>query len=595
MQDTQTFVGVIAKRGKKDLPIERLYRQLFREDLFLVAYGNIYGNQGATTPGSNPQNQVDGMSFERIRKIIARLRDGTFRWEPVRRVYIPKRNGRRRPLGLPNWDDKLVQETIRIILEAYYEPQFSAHSHGFRPGRGCHSALKEISNTFKGSAWFIEGDIRGCFDNIPHDQLIDVIQGKIHDERFIGLIQGLLDAGYLEDWKWNATYSGVPQGSILSPLLTNVFLNQLDRFIEDKLLPAYNRGKRRRDNREYQKLQYRASLAFKAGKNQEGLKWRKAMRTIPSIDPNDPHYRRLEYVRYADDFILGFAGTRSEAETIKSEIKAFLASMGLELSEEKTKITHARTHKAQFLGYDLQVMQSDTKQTVNVKGIKTRSVNGGIWFGIPHEVIQNWICKYSHRNKPTHRAELRFDSDYDVVARYQMEYRGLAQYYSWAYNRSTALGKLKWTMSRSLTGTLAAKHNTTRRNIVKKLTTRITVGNKVFVVLQVVVDRGPDKKPLKVHWGGISLARKPTVLIEDLRPFTLFQTRTELIQRLQADECEICGSHKDVEVHHIRALKDLKKRNGKEPPKHIQIMAARQRKTLVVCRDCHTKIHQGKL
>lgn len=301
MQDTQTLVGLLSERGKKDLPVERLYRQLFNEDLFLAAYGNIYGNQGATTPGSNPQNQVDGMSLERIRKIITRLRDGTFRWKPVRRVYIPKRNGKRRPLGIPNWDDKMVQEAMRILLEAYYEPQFSPHSHGFRPARGCHSALEEISNTFKGSAWFIEGDIRGCFDNIPHDQLIQVIQNKIHDGRFVGLIQGLLDTGYIENWKWNATYSGVPQGSILSPLLTNVFLDQLDQFMEDRLLPENNRGKRRQNNREYTKLQYKAKSAFKAGKTQEGLNWRKAMRTIPSLDPNDPHYRRLKYVRYADD------------------------------------------------------------------------------------------------------------------------------------------------------------------------------------------------------------------------------------------------------------------------------------------------------
>lgn len=301
MQQIQTIVGLLAERGRRRLPIERLYRQLYNPNLLLVAYGNIYSNQGATTSGSDPSNQVDGMSQERIRKLIRKLRTGVFRWAPVRRIYIPKKNGKLRPLGLPNWDDKLIQEAVRTLLDAYYEPQFSTHSHGFRPRRGCHSALEEIARTFKGSAWFIEGDIRGCFDNIPHQRLIEVIRKKINDERVVGLIQGLLDAGYLEDWKWNATYSGIPQGSILSPLLTNVFLDQLDQFIEDKLLPEYNRGGRRRGNQAYKQLQNKARAVFKAGRIQDGLKLRKMMRTIPSLDLSDPHYRRLEYVRYADD------------------------------------------------------------------------------------------------------------------------------------------------------------------------------------------------------------------------------------------------------------------------------------------------------
>lgn len=595
MQAIQTIVGLLAERGKKGSAVERLYRQLYNPNLFLVAYGNIYGNHGATTPGSDPDNQVDGMSQERIRKLISKLRAGMFRWSPVRRIYIPKKNGKLRPLGLPNWNDKLIQEVIRILLSAYYEPQFSTHSHGFRPGRGCHSALEEITRTFKGSAWFIEGDIRGCFDNIPHRRLIEVIRNKINDDRFVGLIQDLLDAGYMEDWKWNATYSGVPQGSILSPLLTNVFLNQLDQFIEDRLLPKHNRGERRQGNQAYKQLQNKARAAFKAGKVEDGRKMRKMMKTIPSLDLSDPDYRRLEYVRYADDFILGFAGPRVEAETIKNEIKDFLASIGLELSDEKTRITHARSEKARFLGYDLQVMQSDSKQTTRSNGIKSRSVNGGIWLGVPYEVTRNWIRKYSHNNKPTPRTELRFDSDFDIITRYQMEFRGLSQYYAWAYNRPSGLGPVKWTMNRSLTATLAANHRTTRQVMVKKFRNKIMIGNQSYAVLQIVVDRGPDKRPLETHWGGIPLARTPAVLVEELQPFILYQTRTELIQRLQAEKCEICGSCMNIEVHHIRALKDLKKRNGKEIPKHVQIMAARQRKTLVVCKACHIKIHQGNL
>jgi len=561
----------------------------------LTAYGNIYGNKGATTPGSDPQNQVDGMSLERIRRIIESLRNGSFQWKPVRRNYIPKKNGKMRPLGIPNWDDKLVQEVMRILLEAYYEPQFSSHSHGFRRRKGCHTALEEIARTFKGSVWFIEGDIKGCFDNIPHEKLAEVIRNNVHDERMVALIQGLLKAGYLEDWKWNATYSGTPQGGIISPLLANIFLDQLDQFIETKLMPIYNRGTVRRQNPPYRIAQKRARRAFSAGRTEEGLYYRKIQRATPSGDPMDKTYRRLGFVRYADDFILGFAGPKSEALAIKNEIGQFLASIGLELSEEKTKITHARTEKARFLGYELLVSQNDTKQTSQTDGIRRRSVNGAIWFGIPQDTVHKWKRKYSRNGKPIHKGEMVADSNFDIVSRYQMAFRGLAQYYSWAHNRSKTLWPLQWVMSRSLTSTLADKHKTSCKAIVDKLKTRMVVEGKEFVVLKVIVKRDHGKKPLETHWGGISLARNPAIIRDDPNHYLLHQGRTELVQRLLADKCEICGSRESVQVHHIRALKDLKKRKGREPLPHETLMAARQRKTLVVCLECHQKIHSGKL
>jgi len=216
MQSAETVLDVIGKRGGRGLPVERLYRRMFNPRLFLLAYGRIYANKGAMTPGVTGET-VDGMSLAKIETIIDALRAERYRWRPVKRIYIPKKNGKRRPLGLPTWSDKLVAEVVRLLLEAYYEPGFSDRSHGFRPGRGCHTALSEVVEVWKGTHWFIEGDISDCFGSLDHDLLVGFLAEKIHDGRFLRLIRHMLKAGYLEDWRWNATWSGAPQGGIVTP------------------------------------------------------------------------------------------------------------------------------------------------------------------------------------------------------------------------------------------------------------------------------------------------------------------------------------------------------------------------------------------
>jgi retron-type reverse transcriptase len=216
MQSADIVLGVLRERGRQGLPLERLYRQLFNEQLFLVAYGRIYANDGAMTAGVDGETP-DGMSLGTIQEIIGRLRTERYRFAPARRVYIPKKNGTRRPLGLPAWSDKLVGEVVRLLLEAYYEPRFSARSHGFRPGRGCHTALDEIASTWTGTTWFIEGDIADCFGSLDHEVLLAILGEHIHDQRFLRLVEGMLQAGYLEDWTWHATHSGAPQGGVVTP------------------------------------------------------------------------------------------------------------------------------------------------------------------------------------------------------------------------------------------------------------------------------------------------------------------------------------------------------------------------------------------
>jgi group II intron reverse transcriptase/maturase len=300
MQSAATVLGVLRERGRRGLPCEELYRQLFNPQLYLLAYGRIYANNGAMTPGVT-QETVDGMSVRKIEGIIDAMRHERYRFRPVRRVHIPKKNGKTRPLGLPTWSDKLVGEVARLLLEAYYEPTFSDRSHGFRPRRGCHTALREIANTWTGTAWFIEGDIADCFGSLDHDLMIKILSEKIHDNRFLRLVRNMLTAGYLEDWKWGATLSGAPQGGVASPILSSIYLHKLDVFVETVLIPEYTRGGRRARNPAYLDLQNQLAKARRRGDRAQARTLRRRMVSLPSADPGDPEYRRLRYCRYADD------------------------------------------------------------------------------------------------------------------------------------------------------------------------------------------------------------------------------------------------------------------------------------------------------
>jgi group II intron reverse transcriptase/maturase len=361
MQEPDSYLGILRERGRRGLPLERVYRQLFNRELYLKAYGRIYRNKGAMTRGIT-EEVADGMSLEKIDAIIDALRHERYRWKPARRVWIPKKNGKKRPLGVTTWSDKLVAEAVRLILDAYFDVQFSDHSHGFREGRGCGDALRDIYHTWKGCAWIIEGDISDCFGSLSHNLLISVLSEKIHDGRFIRLVKHLLDAGYLEEWRFNQTLSGVPQGSIVSPILSNILLDKLDHYVETVLIPRYTRGERRSHNPEYKRLMYQAEKRFKRGAASQGQQVRKAAQHLPSKDPQDPTYRRLRYCRYADDFALGFSGPKEEAEEIKRQLTTFLREeLKLSLSEEKTLITHARSEAAKFLGYEVTVLQNDRK------------------------------------------------------------------------------------------------------------------------------------------------------------------------------------------------------------------------------------------
>jgi group II intron reverse transcriptase/maturase len=595
LQTTEAYLGLLRERGKRGLPITRVYRQLYNTNLYLTAYGRVYRNAGSMTPGVTEET-ADGTSLETFDTIIQALRQERYHWQPARRTYTLKKNGKKRPLGMPTWSDKLLAEVMRMILDAYFDGTFSDHSHGFREGRGCHTALQEMYHTWKGCAWIIEGDIADCFGSLDHDLIISALAEHIQDGRFLGLVKKLLDAGYLEDWRLNKTLSGVPQGSILSPVLSNILLNKLDRFVETELMPQYNKGKKRKANQEYRRLMNHARHLQKKGQMEAAQKIKQQAQKLPSIDPQDPDYRRLKYLRYADDFALAFVGPKEEAEAIKQRLRTFLLEeLKLNLSEEKTLITHARDSAAKFLNYEITTMQSNKKQTLDRNGHKGRKINGEIGLKVPRKVVEEKCKRYMRKGKPIHRAELLNESDFTIVATYQLEYRGVVNYYRMAYNLHT-LQKLKWVMEISLAKTLASKHKISVRRIYNQYQADLDVEGKKYKGLQVTIPR-EGKKPLVATWGGIPLTWDANAPIEDQLQQPQWGRRSELEKRLLAQMCEQCGATRmteKIEVHHIRALNDLEKYTGREKPQWVQIMAARRRKTLVLCHTCHMDIQYGR-
>jgi len=553
-----------------------------------MAYRKLYSNAGAMTPGVSGET-VDGMSLDKIERIIATVRAERWRWRPVKRVYIPKKNGKRRPLGLPTWSDKLLAEVVRMLLQAYYEPQFSDHSHGFRPGRGCHTALRKMVDTWTGTHWFIEGDIAQCFDSLDHRVMLSILGEKIHDNRFLRLVAGMLSAGYLEDWAWNATLSGAPQGGVASPILSNIYLDRLDSYVETQLLPLFNRGERRAANPAYHSIKRAERRARRCGDRAAARALRRQTRELPSGDPHDPGYRRLRYVRYADDVLLGFSGPKTEAVEIKRLLGGFLRDeLKLELSVEKTLITHARTGKAHFLGYDITTQYANDKIT---RG--QRAVNGSIGLRVPREAIMRRCSQYMRRGKPECRPQMLNDDDYTIISRYQAEYRGVVQYYLPA-NDVYRLGKLHWVMETSLLKTLAAKHRSTVSKMANRYKATMDTAAGPRTCFRTVVERGGGKKPLVAWFGAIPLQRQKKAVLTDRVPVLATTKGNELIRRLVAGRCELCGATNRLEVHHIRKLADLNKPGRTEKPAWVQLMARRRRKTLVVCRPCHENTHAGK-
>ena len=579
---------------------ERLYRLLFNEELFYVAYQKIASNEGSTTKGSDGRS-IDGMSLARIETLIASLKDESYQPHPSRRVHIPKKNGKMRPLGIPAFEDKLVQEVVRMILEAIYEGHFETTSHGFRPKRSCHTALLHIQKTFNGAKWFIEGDIKGFFDNIDHDVLVQILRERISDDRFIRLIRKFLKAGYVEDWTFHNTYSGMPQGGIVSPILANIYLDKLDKYVKE-YIRHFDMGTKRRPGKESndlaneRKRTVRKLKKVKDGTEKAALVARlKAIEqeraAFPSGDEMDGSYRRLKYIRYADDFILGVIGSKEDALRIKEDIKSFLSeSLALELSEEKTLITHTGK-SAKFLGYEITVTRNN-HQRRDVQGRLRRTYGKRVRLNVSMATLRDKLLEYGAmeiklRNgkeiwKPKCRSGLIFNDDLEILDRYNRETVGFCNYYLIA-NNCVVLHNFRYIMEYSMYKTFAGKYRSTVRKINKKY--RL---NKLFTVKYeqqgVIKSRTFYKTSFK---------RRTTAFNGscDIEPYSIADvSRTNLTDRLKAEKCELCGATGKLIMHHVRNLKDLK---GKESWKRL--MSARKRKTIALCPSCHRLRHLGKV
>ncbi len=584
-----------SEKNKEEV-FTRLYRYLLRPDLYFIAYQKLYSNNGAATEGID-RDTADGFSEAKVEKLIASLADESYCPKPSRRIYLKKPNGKRRPLGIPSFSDKLVQEVLRMVLEAVYEPIFSETSHGFRPGKSCHTALCYARYNLNGTRWFIEGDIKGCFDNINHEVLIRCIQKKIKDARLMKLIHKFLKAGYLEDFVYHNTYSGCPQGGIISPILANIYLHELDLYVAElskgfqkpyksRITAGYSRlsGKMTRVKQKIKKAEEAGNMAEKERLLKELKKLRSQLLKTPCKSQTD---KEIKYVRYADDFIIGVRGSREDCEEIKRKLSCFIRdSLKMELSEEKTLITHSNTY-ARFLGYDMRIRRSNVIKP-NGRGTTQRTMSNHMELAVPlGDKIQPFLFKHgvvkqkeNGELEPVHRNDLLRLTDLEIVSAYDAELRGICNFYYLAGN-FYKLHYLSYLMEYSCLKTLAFKHRCTIGKIKEKFSDK-----KGGWCIPYETKKGMKYLYLSKH----SDCAKGKEASDTIPGMTMIHkhTRSTLESRLKAKTCELCGctESRQFEIHHVNKLKNLK---GKEPWEVMMI--AKRRKTMVVCYECHKKIH----
>ena len=585
-------IGKNSQQNKNEV-FTRLYRYMLRPDIYYVAYKNLYANKGASTKGID-NDTADGFCERQIQNVIRSLKQETYMPKPAKRTYIRKANGKMRPLGLPTFTDKLVQEVLRMILEAVYEPIFLDCSHGFRPNRSCHTALRKFKYQFNGTKWFIEGDIENCFDSINHSKLIEFINAKIKDARIIKLIGKLLKSGYVDNWEYYKTHSGCPQGSICSPIFANIYLHELDKYItmlqenfeqptKSKITDCYRvtQNKIKSVNLKVEKSEgYQRSKLIKQKRilRQQKLKLPYKLQTS----------KRLKYIRYADDFIIGINGNKEDCQKLKQQLTEFVnGTMKMKLSNEKTLITHSNTY-ARFLGYDIRVRRDNKIKRGGVNNCTKRTLNNTSELSIP---LKDEIMKFLFENKivwkkrsgeimPIRRLNLMNCTDIEIVSTYNAELRGICNYYSIASNFHK-LNYFSYLMEYSCLLTLCSKYKSTISKIKTKYGEkgewRIPYKTKTGMKYCYFADfRECKNKYNHPNDKKFDLATKNT------------PRRTTFESRLTANLCELCKTTnaEHYEIHHVPKLKDL---TGKK--EWEQLMIKKRRKTLIVCESCHKMIH----
>lgn len=603
MRSPKVILENLQKHSKEEsYKYERLYRNLYNEDFYLQALQNIYSNKGTMTPGIDGLT-LDGYGKERVERIIRAVKNHSYQPNPVRRQYIKKKNGKLRPLGISSSDDKLVEEVIKMILESIYDTTFSHYSHGFRPNRSCHTALLQLQHNFTGVKWFVEGDIKSYFDTIDHHILVSILRKRINDEAFIELIWKFLKAGYMENWTYNATYSGIAQGSGISPVLANIYLNEFDRFMEN-YKQGFDKGTGRRRNNEYSKRQsYHQRCKDKVRKEwesysdtekQEAIRrladLKRDFQKVPMGEPFDEGYRRIQYVRYADDFLIGVIGSKEDAERIKSDVgKFFKDVLKLELSAEKTLITHSND-KARFLGYDVTVCNDCALKRAKGKGT-VKAYTGKIKLYLPKDKWVGKLLQYDVLRivskagekevwKPLQRDNYIFLPVHEMVQKYNAQIRGIYNYYRLASNVSV-LNKFRYVMEYSLYKTVAAKYRITMTKAKLKYTK-----NREFRVPYAA--KGGTKYAVFYNEGFRRMKQALGSYADVIPDYQQRNKPKELFFRYKANVCEMCGAYvPSVKVYQVKSMNDLDVNT-----EWGLLMNHKRRKTIVVCGDCYNRIHQ---
>jgi group II intron reverse transcriptase/maturase len=576
----------------------QLYRLMFKEDLYIVAYERIKSKPGNMTAGTDEET-LDGFSLEVIREIIDEMRTEQFQFKPVRTTFIPKANGKRRKLGIPCVRDKVVQEVMHMILEAIYDSPhgsyFSDNSHGFRPHRSCHTALREIRGKWTGVNWLIEGDIRACFDEIDHQTLVSILKKKIQDQRFLNLIWKLLNAGYMDlHGHKKDSLIGSPQGSLVSPILANVYLHELDEFVEG-LQAKREQGTRKRHHPIYHRLSHKKSRLAARGetKTKEFKDTIKRMRTLPTLQVDDPDFIRIKYLRYADDWLIGVCGSHALAEDIKQEIKHFLGdTLRLTLSEEKTRITHARTQEAFFLGTTLKMGnggEAKVTWSTNQKGRRFKRRSTG-WETVMNAPMPKLIKKLSDRGVCTQQGEpipksgwAYLDAD-QIVSLYSSVNRGIQNYYRFADNW-VQLHRVQYILEYSLAKTLARKYQISVPKVFKRF------GRGFTIVIK--GKGGKEDRKVGFYLNQDWVKRRDAFQSGKYPDIDLVQTAMGMRTRSKLGRpCCICGETAgQIVMHHVRHIRKLS--NKREATGFNRILRMLNRKQIPVCERCHRNIHRG--
>lgn len=500
-----------------------------------------------------------------------------------------------------------MQAAVKIILEHVYEPIFSDRSHGFRNGRSCHTALEQIKYGWSGVKWLVEVDVSGFFDNVDHDILLDLLRKRIDDERLIAIISRMLKAGYMEDWKFHRTYSGTPQGGVISPILANIYLHELDERIA-VMKAGFNKGKKRRVTPEWKALSSEISNCRRRIEHRrtkgdpteipklvaEIRELEQKRKDVPCSDGFDPGFRRLLYCRYADDFLIGVIGSKSDARAILEDVRHYLdINLRLDTSPGKTGIRKA-SKGAAFLGYSLGYSVRTYTQkrhqylwNQRIRKVLSKVARDRVQLYAPIDKLakfaeRNRLGSY-HANRGRIRPEFCNHADVEIVSRYNAMMRGLAEYYKLGTGWRKEIGCLYHVWWRSLIATMARKHKCSAAKMFAKLQQRDGYGlwyegrtSKRFMrvfALKHIVD-------------GEALRRDP-----DRVPADFVDARSDVVARLHARVCQACGADDGpVEVHHAHRLRDVLHRSL-----HVQVKAARTRKRIVLCVPCHQARHEGRL